>query len=84
MCLKNVLCFPNFYGLNFVCLSLTVLIFFVSSTLNFPKSLVNSKLPDPRKFILLFFLRYFDQDFSLPFSLKYFIISVEDFEKKPK
>ena len=53
MCLKNVLCFPNFYGLNFVCLSLTVLIFFVSSTLNFPKSLVNSKLSNPQNFILL-------------------------------
>ena len=71
MCLKNVLCFPNFYGLNFVCLSLTVLIFFVSSTLNFPKSLVNSKLSNLQNFI------FYDLRVIL-------IISVVDFGKKAK
>ena len=40
LCLKNVLCFPDFCGLNFMRLSLTVLYFVVSSTLilNFVKS----------------------------------------------
>ena len=78
VCLENVFCVSNFGGLNFAWLSLTVLISFVSSTLNFPKSLVNSKLSNPRNFILLWFSCYFDQDFHSCF------ISLGDFEKTAK